>query len=297
MKHRKYDDDKIRKILKVYGLILIQFDTVKDIKCKDTDGYKYKVSLSNLKLGKKPNRFMLNPFAIDNIKLYLQIYYPNYILLDDEYAGCKNKMRFLCLNHADKGIQYNTIDNIVNSHHACKYCSIDRVREFRVVPKETLIQYCAGKYVTYHGQYTKNNETYVQYTCPKHENNGVQEMSLTHFKDSKSPCKFCGITSGELKIKEYLDEHHIQYEKEKTFDGCVYKNKLRFDYYIPILNCVIEYDGAQHFRPVKFSAHQDADESYSRNVIRDKIKNDFCESNNIKIIRIPYYQYDEIYEY
>ena len=44
------------------------------------------------------------------MKLYLSKYYPDYILLDNEYLGCKAKMRFICNKHKEKGAQYNTLD-------------------------------------------------------------------------------------------------------------------------------------------------------------------------------------------
>ena len=64
----------------------------------------------------------------------------------------------------------------------------------------------------------------------------------------------CGCTiesKGEMKIKNILNENNIQYIQEKRFSDCIFKdtNKIaRFDFYLPEHNCIIEYDGIQHFK-------------------------------------------------
>lgn len=207
---------------------------------------------------------MKNPYSLDNFKLYLSINFPNYILLDNEYINCNTKMKFICSNHIEKGVQMNTVANIINNHHICKYCSYDQMRNDRVLGKDILSKLCESKKVTYSGQYTKNHETVVKYFCKKHENNGIQEMSLTHFKQSVVPCRYCNISSGEFKISEFLNKHNIFYENEKIFDDCRDIKPLRFDFYLPKYNLVIEYDGKQHFEPVKFWNGNDAEEKYNK---------------------------------
>jgi very-short-patch-repair endonuclease len=80
-----------------------------------------------------------------------------------------------------------------------------------------------------------------------------------------------------------FSEHKI--ERQKTFEGLVYKNNLYFDFYIKELNVVIEADGQQHKKDIKFFKA-----NYEDIKNRDIIKNDFCINNNIRIIRIPYKQ-------
>ncbi len=47
---------------------------------------------------------------------------------------------------------------------------------------------------------------------------------------------------------------NIEFEQQKTFDGCKMKYLLRFDFYIPCLNIAIEYNGKQHYEPIDFLA-------------------------------------------
>lgn len=57
---------------------------------------------------------------------------------------------------------------------------------------------------------------------------------------------------------------------------------------------IIEYDGIQHFKPV-YAYHIENPEAYLELVKRhDEIKNKYCRDNNIKLIRIPYTDYNLI---
>lgn len=98
-------------------------------------------------------------------------------------------------------------------------------------------------------------------------------------------CTHCKISKGEEKILKYLQSHDIAYIREYCFNDCVNQKKLPFDFYLPDHNTCIEYDGEQHYKPIK---HFGGIEKYKEIRIRDKIKTDYCVNNNIKLIRIPY---------
>lgn len=98
-------------------------------------------------------------------------------------------------------------------------------------------------------------------------------------------CGLCNCSHGEEFIKQHLIENNINFVQQKVFKDCKYKKPLYFDFYLPDYNIVIEYDGVQHYFPVE---HFGGEEEYSKTIIRDKIKNSYCEKNKIKIIRIPY---------
>ena len=62
-------------------------------------------------------------------------------------------------------------------------------------------------------------------------------------------------------------------------------NKYKVDFYINDLNLCIEFDGKQHFEPVK---HFGGKVNFDKTKKRDEIKNNFCFNNNIKLLRISY---------
>ncbi len=66
-----------------------------------------------------------------------------------------------------------------------------------------------------------------------------------------------------------------------TFENCKNVNLLKFDFYLPLYNTLIEIDGKQHYDKNSMFF----DEKIAN---RDYIKNKFCIDNNLKLIRIRY---------
>lgn len=97
-------------------------------------------------------------------------------------------------------------------------------------------------------------------------------------------------TSGEQKIKDFLERKKIKHTSEYTFKKLP---KKRFDFYIESKNMCIEFDGKQHFEAIDFFGGK---ESFEKTQKSDKEKNDFCHNNKIKLIRIPYFDFDKIDE-
>ena len=103
----------------------------------------------------------------------------------------------------------------------------------------------------------------------------------------------CSMSSkGERKIKEILTELEINFIQEKRFSDCVFEsNKMaRFDFYLPNENIIIEYDGRQHF--IQGDGYFDNEDKIKITQQHDEIKNRYCKEHQIKLIRIPYTDYN-----
>jgi hypothetical protein len=110
--------------------------------------------------------------------------------------------------------------------------------------------------------------------------------------NSRTSCGCNTFSKGEDRIRKILENNSIKFEKEKVFKDCINpetQNVLRFDFYLPDYNTCIEYDGKQHFQEVYFCP--DSLEDRQR---RDQVKNEYCDNNNIKLIRIPYTDYSKL---
>lgn len=105
-----------------------------------------------------------------------------------------------------------------------------------------------------------------------------------------SRCPFCKQSKGEKLIEKYFIQHNIYFEPQKQFNGCKVINNLKFDFYVPKFNICIEYDGEFHYRDI----FKNGDLEKQKN--RDLTKNNFCIKNNMKLIRIPYWNFDKIYD-
>lgn len=108
---------------------------------------------------------------------------------------------------------------------------------------------------------------------------------------------FRKASKGEREVERILNEHKIDFVKEKTFDSCR-SNKgypLRFDFYLNAYNILIEYNGEHHYKPI--NKYKKAQITHNKTVINDKIKDEFADNTNIPLIKIPYWEYNKIRDY
>ena len=129
--------------------------------------------------------------------------------------------------------------------------------------------------------------------------NGYKERCIFHCSDCNNNfettptnfirgtrCPFCSATSGEQEIIRLLNLHNISFEFQKPIK--INEKYYFFDFYIPSLNVVLEFDGKQHFKPAFGKTDLEKLEALEKTMSRDEIKNNYCKENNISIIRIPY---------
>lgn len=116
---------------------------------------------------------------------------------------------------------------------------------------------------------------------------------FNNFKDSNQYyCNSCTNNSkAEIIIKNILDKNDIVYSYQHRFNECKNIKPLPFDFYIPSLNIAIEYDGEQHYKIGCFRMDLLDLMNLKR---KDYIKTQYCKDNNIKLIRIPYWEFDNI---
>lgn len=107
----------------------------------------------------------------------------------------------------------------------------------------------------------------------------------------------CLVSKGEMKILSILQENNIPYKEQFSFDDLKsnYNRKLKFDFAIfddkQELQCLIEYQGIQHYD----SSMKYYDEAAQE---RDNQKREYCKRNNIKLIEIPYTDFNVLsYDY
>ena len=103
----------------------------------------------------------------------------------------------------------------------------------------------------------------------------------------------CINSKGEHKIRKILNELEINFIQQKTFNNLKDKNNLRFDFFLPDYNCCIEYNGIQHYEAKDFFG---GIQRFEEQKEKDNIKRQWCKNNNIKLIEIPYWDFDKINE-
>jgi hypothetical protein len=86
-------------------------------------------------------------------------------------------------------------------------------------------------------------------------------------------------------IYSFLKEHNINFVSEASFDWCVFKMPLRFDFQIFKKNStefiLLEFQGTQHTQLIE---HWGGENDFKLRQTRDKIKKEKCKEKNIELI-------------
>lgn len=143
-------------------------------------------------------------------------------------------------------------------------------------------KYATGEYVII-GRYVKSTKPILL----KHvECGNLTEISPHNFKNGVR-CDKCKSYKGELKIRDLLLKKGVFFEEQVRFSDCRLKKPLVFDFFLPIHNILIEFDGEQHIRPIE---RWGGEKAFQLQRKRDEIKNNYCKNNGITLVRIGYYE-------
>ena len=264
----------------------------------DSEGYKYNSFFSSVMSGHKPYRFGTNnKYTIENIKLWIKLNSKPFTLLSDKYVNSQEKLLFKC-NVC--GYKFLSTWGHIFSGRGCRNCQYINVGKLNSTPskeRNLLViypqlceewDYAKNKYLP--EQYMPSSNKKVFWKCSRCRNEW--ESSINHRVHMKSGCPQCSYSKGEIEIAKMLQNNNIEFKQEYKFDDCKNQKRLRFDFYLPGKNTCIEYDGEEHFHPVRFGGMPEskANDNFIRQQNRDSIKTQYCLKNNIKLIRIPYYK-------
>lgn len=213
--------------------------------------------------------------SIRNVLIDIYRNNKNIEIVDTEYINNLSDIRMRCKIHGIFSLKYGRAIR----GQGCKFCNEENRLQ---VEKEKFIN-ISNKIWKGIFDYSKveykglNIKVIIQY-------NG-KEYLQTPYNHMRLYSPFKNRSNGEIIIESVLNNHNIEYIREKTFDGLRHIKKLRFDFYLPLYNTCIEFDGIQHFEPVNKWGGVDRLSSYLK---LDSIKNNYCRDNNINIIRISY---------
>lgn len=111
-------------------------------------------------------------------------------------------------------------------------------------------------------------------------------------------CPKCSSSRGENKIARLLEEWDLQYETQKTYSDLFDSNLLRFDFKLSDYDVLIEYDGEYHYFPVvkenNDNGLKEAEAVFETTVKHDNMKSDYCKTHGLQLIRIPFWEYDNL---
>ena len=200
------------------------------------------------------------------------------------YINSRTEIEVICKLH---GSFFQTPNNILSKNHICPKCSLI------IKSKNLLGDFEKYKIILSEIHFNKYDYSKFIYTgykkksiiiCPIHKE--FEQSVETHLKHG---CGKCNESRGEKEIRLFLERNFIEYEREKKFDNCKNKRKLPFDFYLNDYNICVEFDGSHHY-----GISKNFKINFEHIKLKDEIKTKFCKDNNIKLIRIPYYDFQNI---
>lgn len=178
---------------------------------------------------------------------------------------------------------------LIQQNHTCSQCNKYRVKKSDYV-KNIIESFNGYKFIS---DVYKNTSSKLKIICPE---NHTFETTLHNFQQGKR-CKLCyqknRRSKGEIKIEKFLINHNVAYYTEHKFKDCKHINILSFDFYLPEYYVCIEFQGIQHYENER-QFGKNKQKTFENQQIRDQIKRDYCLKNNIKLLEIPYWDFDKI---
>jgi hypothetical protein len=202
----------------------------------------------------------------------------------EEYLDSRTK---ILIKHNICNFIYKVSPSVFLSGCRCPKCS-GKLKYTTETFKEKVYELTGDEYILL-SKYGKDNKDKVLIKHNKCNNEYL--VSPNCFLDG-CRCPICNESKGERKIRYYLENNKINLISQYTFENLKDIELLRFDFGILSNNnliCLIEYDGIGHYKEDVFSRY-----SYINTIKHDQMKNDYCNKNNIKLLRIPYWEYDNI---
>ena len=214
-----------------------------------------------------------------------------------KYNGSHNLVKCKCLIDNCEWESYAC--NLLNKSAGCPECAKRNIQnleslsdeEFKRRLKETNQNIIAlDTYI--------NANTKIRFKCKVHNYIFKTSPRTFLYKGGKG-CPYCNQSMGENKMVSILEKMGFQIKQQHTFDDCINIRKLRFDAFDVKNNIIYEYQGQQHYYPIDFANKGDkwAKEQYLIGKQRDDIKIKYCKENNIPLIEIPYWEYDDMEEF
>jgi mannose-6-phosphate isomerase-like protein (cupin superfamily)/very-short-patch-repair endonuclease len=219
----------------------------------------------------------------------------NYSLMD--YISFKSKVTILCKKHG-------TFKQTPESHlkrNGCPTCGkLSRIEKRALSLQEFVFKASKVHKNKYDYSKTKyqNNKTKVSIRCCEH--GPFNQRPADHL--CGYGCPSCGSEKRALKHEkmvadffkhEGLDFLKIQLKLKKKNNKLV---RCYPDFYIPKYNMIVEYNGAQHYKPVLCFAKNklDADKKFAKQQRRDQRLRDFCNNQKIELLEIDGRKYTNI---
>lgn len=272
---------------------------------QSSEGYKYDVQLNDIIDGHKPSFVSTyNPFTLFNISIWLEIENKQFILCkNNSYKGAREKLFFQCLKNSCGEIFDMRWNAVYNSGCECPFCGGDRVGKYNnlaYLRPDLSAEWNYHKNILSPSDYTESSTKKVWWICGECNHDWMAKISS---RSRGTGCPKCNQNKGEKRINNWLEKNWKNLVdvgfinkpiQQKKFLNCKNKRLLSFDFGLENSYnnwILIEFHGGQHYFSVEFFGGKRGFKKRKKN---DEIKEKYCKDNNIPLLIIPYWEFNNI---
>ena len=139
-----------------------------------------------------------------------------------------------------------------------------------------------------------NNDTKGTIICREHKCS-FETTPWAHLRGAGG-CPLCSGSVGEVKVRKWLDDHHVAYLPQFRIPNTNPKCKRRYlvvDFYLPDLSTVVEFNGRQHYTYIPYF-HNNRKWTLKDQQIRDETLREYCDANYLQLVEIKEEDADNI---
>ena len=279
-----YDEVKTFIEKEGYQLLSTEYKTNSDkliLKCPK--GHEWNVRFADFKSGQRCGHCANKHMATEQVKEYVES--QGYKFLSNEYINAKEKYLFQC----SCGNIFEKSYDAFHSGQRCPICANKRKVDNQRLPYEQVKNDVESYGYKLISKTYKKAHAKITVEC---DHGHRYDVTYRNFQNGHR-CPICKISKGEKRIMNYLDSHNKDYIYDQPyFDDLLSPigNPLRPDFILEKDKIWIEYDGEFHYK--KYYEEQNFKEIQTH----DKIKNEYAKKHGWKLIRIPYWDFDNIEE-
>lgn len=220
---------------------------------------------------KKNKRYTLEEF----VEKANEIHGGKYDYSFADYVNNKTKIRIICPEHGE----FSQTPTLHLQGCGCKYCkkgSVFNTEDFLKRAREIH----GNKYDYSETKYTGANNPVI-IICPEH---GPFFQKPVNHLNKEEGCPECGkkFRKGETELFHFLCNKYPDIKIIHSY----WKNHREYDIFFEDFNIAIEFQGAQHFKPVDFGGYgkEKAEKLFVENQERDKKKRELSKKENITLL-------------
>ena len=205
------------------------------------------------------------------------------------YRGSLEDVTLICRKHGPFRVN---AENHLSHGQGCRICNLGSRTTEEFIEDARKVH--GDKYEYSKSVYAGINNPIIV-TCREHGDFETNPHALLRGYG----CPKCSMSQGEMRIEKYLEAHGIPHVYEEYIYTPMATGTMGAfvpDFLLPNDNgpvTIIEYHGKQHFKKIDYMG---GEEKFGKRKERDAALRRYCEIEGIRLIEIPYTDFDRIEE-